>query len=140
VTTINQASPKNLFNGNFQSVISSNTFLEVSSSYFHMHWPSSYSDEFYALPDAQKTSAMQNVTTGIFTGPEPTGERIRDAYRYQTNIGLTRYPTRSVLSHQLKSGFENFVRWGRTCFASTATRGFFRNNAAGVLCERDLRV
>ena len=38
--TIDQASPKDLVNVNFQSVISSNTFLEVSSSYFHMHWPS----------------------------------------------------------------------------------------------------
>ncbi len=26
-----------------------NTFLEVSSSYFHMHWPSTWSDEFNAL-------------------------------------------------------------------------------------------
>ena len=27
-----------------------NTFLEVSSTYFHMHWPSTWADEFNALP------------------------------------------------------------------------------------------
>ena len=54
ITTINQQSPKNLVNGNLTSVVGQNTFLEVSSSYFHMHWPSRYSDEFYALPDSQK--------------------------------------------------------------------------------------
>jgi hypothetical protein len=133
VTTIDQASPKDLVNVNFQSVISSNTFLEVSSSYFHMHWPSSYSEEFYALPDAQKTSAMQNVTTGVFTGPEPTGERIRDAYRYQTNIGLTRFVDALGANHQLKSGFENWYGWGQDVFrVYNDTRLRFRNNAAGV--------
>jgi hypothetical protein len=134
VTTINQKSPKNLFNGNFTSVMGQRTFLEVSSSYFHMHWPSQYSDEFYALPDAQKTSATQNVTTGIFSGPEPAGERIRDAYRYQTNIGLTRYIDDWLgASHQLKSGFENWYGWGSDQFrVYNDTRLRFRNNAAGV--------
>ena len=133
VTTINQKSPKDLFNLNFQSVATSNTFLEVSSSYFHMHWPSAYSDEFYALPDDQKTSATQNVTTGIFTGPEPTGERLRDSYRFQTNIGLTRYVDGLGASHQLKSGFENWYGWGQDEFrVYNDTRLRFRNNAAGV--------
>ena len=133
ITTINQKSPKNLFNGNFTSVMGSNTFLEVSSSYFHMHWPSQYSEEFYALPDGQRTSAIQNVTTGIFSGPEPTGERIRDAYRYQTNIGLTRYIDGFLgASHQLKSGFENWYGWGQDVFrVYNDTRLRFRN-VAGV--------
>ena len=134
VTTINQTSPKNLFNGNFTSVMGSNAFLEVSSSYFHMHFPSDYSEEFYALPDSQKISATQNVTTGIFSGPEPTGKRDRNAYRYQTNIALTRYIDGWLGGgHQLKSGFENWYGWGSdefTVFNDTRLR--FRNNAAGV--------
>src|SRR6185436_10670566 len=48
--TLNQQSPKNLFNGNWTSVMGQNTFLEVSSTYFHMHWPSDWSEEFNALP------------------------------------------------------------------------------------------
>src|SRR5438094_3148925 len=89
---LNQHSPKKLFNGNWTSVSSQNTFMEVSSSYFHMHWPSRFSDEFLALPDSQKHSATFNNTTKIYIdGPEPTGSRIRDAYRQQTNIGVTRY-------------------------------------------------
>ena len=134
VTTINQKSPKNLINADFTSVMGSNAFLEVSSSYFHMHWPSQYSEEFYGLPDAQKTSAIQNVTSGIFGGPEPTGERLRDAYRYQTNIGLTRYFDEWLgASHQVKSGFENWYGWGSDEFrVFNDTRLRFRNNAAGV--------
>jgi len=134
VTTINQQSPKNLFNVNLTSVMGSNTFLEVSSSYFHMHWPSKFSDEFYALPEAQRTSSIQNITTGIYAGPEPTGERLRDAYRYQTNVGLTRYIDGLMgASHQLKTGFENWFGWGSDGFGIyNDTRLRFRNNAAGV--------
>ena len=134
VTTINQQSPKNLFNLNLTSVMGQNTFLEVSSSYFHMHWPSLYSDEFYALPAAERTSSIQNLTTGIYSGPEPTGERRRDAYRYQTNVGLTRYIDGLLgASHQLKMGFENWFGWGSDGFdIYNDTRLQFRNNSAGV--------
>jgi len=134
VTTIHQESPKNLFNANWTSVLSSSTFLEVSSSFFHMHWPSLYSDEFYALPDAQKTSTMSNTTTGISSGPEPTGERLRDAYRLQTNIGLTHYVDSFVgANHQLKLGFENWYGWGNDTFrVYNDTRLRFRNDANGI--------
>ncbi len=133
--TINQQSPKNLMNGNWTSVMGQNTFLEVSSSYFHMHWPSRYSDEFAALPDSQKTPAMFNLTSSVwFNGPEPTGEHFRDAYRAQTNIGLTRYLD-GVLgaSHQLKVGFENWYGWGGEVYDVYGdTILEFRNNTAGV--------
>ena len=118
INTLNQQSPKNLFNGNWTSVMGQNTFLEVSSSYFHMHWPSRFSDEFNALSDAQKHSSTFNNTTKIYLdGPEPTGSRLRDAYRQQTNVGMTRYID-SVLgaSHQLKVGFENWYGWGTDGF------------------------
>ena len=118
VNTLNQQSPKNLFNANWTSVMGSNTFLEVSSSFFHMHWPSKFSDEFYALPDDQKSSSTFNISTGIYTaGPEPTGERLRDAYRYQTNVGLTRYVDGALgASHQVKVGLENWYGWGHDTF------------------------
>ncbi len=134
VSTINQQSPKNLFNVNLMSVMGQNTFLEVSSSYFHMHWPSKFSDEFYSLPDAQKTASSQNLTTGIFSGPEPTGERLRDSYRQQTNVGLTKYIDGWLgASHQMKTGFENWWGWGSDGFnIFRDTRLQFRNNAAGV--------
>jgi hypothetical protein len=133
--TINQQSPKHLFNGNWTSAMNQNTFLELSSSYFHMHWPSRFADEFYALPDAQKRSATFNISTGIYTdGPEPTGERIRDSYRFQTNIGLTRYLDNVLgAGHQVKLGYENWWGWGQDVFnVFNDTRLRLRNNAAGV--------
>ena len=118
INTLNQQSPKNLFNGNWTSVLSQNTLLEVSSSYFHMHWPSDWSDEFKALPPNLQHSTTFNNTTKIYIdGPEPTGQRFRDAYRQQTNIGLTRYIDRALgASHQLKLGFENWYGWGSDGF------------------------
>ena len=113
VTTINQQSPKHLYNLNYISVLSQNLVLETSSSFFWMHWPSRYSDEFYALPEAQQTAAVQNITTGVFSGPEPTGERMRDAYRFQVNTALTRYQDGLLgASHQMKLGFETWQGWG----------------------------
>ena len=110
INTLHQESPKNLFNVNLTSVMGQNTFLEVSSTYFHMHWPSTFSDEFLALPASQQFPATFNVTSGIYIdGPEPTGQRIRDAYRHQTNIGVTRYLDGFLgASHQLKTGFEQW--------------------------------
>jgi hypothetical protein len=116
--TLKQQSPKNLFNGNWTSVMGQNTFLEVSSSYFHMHWPSTWSDEFNALPASEQHSSMFNIDSGIYIdGPEPTGQRFRDSYRQQTNIGLTRYIDGLLgASHQLKTGFENWWGWGTDGF------------------------
>src|SRR5262245_31681060 len=92
IGTLHQESPKNLINANWTSVMGQNTFLEVSSTYFHMHWPSTWADEFNALPASQQFPSTFNITTGVYLdGPEPTGQRFRDAYRHQTNIGLTRY-------------------------------------------------
>src|SRR5207237_124468 len=117
--TLNQQSPKNLFNGNWTSVLGQNTFVELSSSYFHMHWPSDWSDEFYALPVTQQHSSTFNIDTGIYIdGPEPTGQHFRDSYRQQQNIGLTRYIDGWLgASHQLKTGFENW-------WTPTGTDGF----------------
>jgi hypothetical protein len=53
--TLHQESPKNLINANWTSVMGQNTFLEVSSTYFHMHWPSTWTDEFNALPRASSS-------------------------------------------------------------------------------------
>ena len=117
--TLKQQSPKNLINGNWTSVMNQNTFLELSSTYFHMHWPSTWTDEFNALPASAQLPATFNIGTGIYIdGPEPTGERFRDAYRQQTNIGLTRYIDGFAgASHQLKTGFENW-------WTPTGTDGF----------------
>jgi carboxypeptidase family protein len=129
VTTINQQSPKHLYNLNYISVLSQNLVLETSSSFFWMHWPSRYSDEFYALPEAQQTASMQNITTGVFSGPEPTGERLRDAYRFQVNTALTRYQDGLLgASHQMKVGFETWQGWGTDEFkVFRDTRLRFRN-------------
>ena len=135
IGTINQQSPKNLFNVHWNSVLSQSRLLEVSSTYFHMHWPSRYSDEFYDLPDSEKTPTMSNLTTGVFfNGPEPTGERLRDGYRYQTNIAFTQYLDGLLgASHQIKSGFEHWIGWGSDGFSVFGdTRLQFRNDASGV--------
>jgi hypothetical protein len=110
INTLHQESPKNLINANWTSVMGQNSFLEVSSTYFHMHWPSDWADEFYALSANQQHPSTFNIGTSIYIdGPEPTGQRFRDAYRHQTNIGLTRYIDGWLgASHQLKTGFENW--------------------------------
>jgi hypothetical protein len=139
ISTLHQESPKNLINANWTSVMGQNTFLEVSSTYFHMHWPSTWTDEFNALPAGQQHSSTFNVTTGIYIdGPEPTGERFRDAYRHQTNIGLTKYIDGFLgASHQLKTGFENW-------WTPTGTDGFiifndtrlrYTSSADGATCN-----
>jgi hypothetical protein len=118
VNTLNQQSPKNLFNGDWTSVMGQNTFLEVSSTYFHMHWPSDWSDEFKGLPANLQMPSTYNITTRTYiAGPEPTGQRFRDSYRAQVNIGLTRYIDGWLgASHQLKTGFENWYGWGQDYF------------------------
>jgi hypothetical protein len=141
INTLHQESPKNLINANWTSVFGQNTFLEVSSTYFHMHWPSTWSDEFNALPANQQFPSTFNVTTGIYIdGPEPTGERFRDAYRHQTNIGVTRYIDGFLgASHQLKTGFENW-------WTPTGTDGFvifddtrIRYTGAANVCNGTVR-
>lgn len=141
INTLHQESPKNLFNLNWTSVMGQNTFLEVSSTYFHMHWPSTFSDEFNALPASQQFPSTFNVTTGIYIdGPEPTGQRLRDAYRHQTNIGVTRYVDGFLgASHQLKTGFENW-------WTPTGTDGFqifddtrLRYTGAADVCNAAVR-
>jgi hypothetical protein len=121
--TLHQESPKNLINGNWTSVFGQNTFLEVSSTYFHMHWPSTWADEFNALPANLQHASTFNIGTAVYIdGPEPTGERFRDAYRHQTNIGVTRYIDGWLgASHQLKTGFENW-------WTPTGTDGFVIQN------------
>ena len=91
-----------------------NTFLEVSSSYFHMHWPSTWSDEFNALPAEQQHSTTFNIDSGVYIdGPEPTGQRFRDSYRYQTNIGVTRYLDASPWRQpSAENGIRELVRLG----------------------------
>jgi hypothetical protein len=119
LNTLHQESPKNLINANWTSVIGQNTFMEVSSTYFHMHWPSTWADEFNDLPANQQFPSTFNITSGVYIdGPEPTGERFRDAYRHQTNVGLTRYIDGFLgATHQLKTGFENW-------WTPTGTDGF----------------
>ena len=141
--TLHQESPKNLINANWTSVMGQNTFLEVSSTYFHMHWPSTWADEFNALPANQQFPSTLNVTSGIYIdGPEPTGERFRDAYRHQTNIGVTRYIDGFLgASHQLKTGFENW-------WTPTGTDGFVIQDdtrirytqATGGVCTNAVRT
>jgi hypothetical protein len=142
INTLHQESPKNLINANWTSVMGQNTFLEVSSTYFHMHWPSTWADEFIDLPASQQHSSTFNVTTGIYIdGPEPTGERFRDAYRHQTNIGVTRYIVGFLgASHQLKTGFENW-------WTPTGTDGFiifndtrlrYTSSADGATCNNQV--
>jgi hypothetical protein len=141
--TLNQQSPKNLFNLNWTSVFGQNTFLEVSSSYFHMHWPSTWSEEFRALPASQQVPSTFNIASGIYIdGPEPTGQRFRDSYRGQVNIGLTRYIDGFLgASHQLKSGFENWYGWGTDGFdIFRETRLRFQDPSNGATCNATVRT
>jgi Carboxypeptidase regulatory-like domain len=139
--TLNQQSPKNLINGNWTSVMGQNTFLEVSSTYFHMHWPSDWSNEFSALPASQQHSSTFNITTGIYLdGPEPTGQHFRDSYRQQQNLGVTRYIDGWLgASHQLKTGFENWYGWGQELFnIFNDTRLRYTSTADGATCNNQV--
>ena len=136
--TLNQQSPKNLINGNWTSVMGQNTFLELSSTYFHMHWPSDWSEEFSALPAAQQHSSAFNISSAIYIdGPEPTGQHFRDSYRQQQNIGLTRYIDNWLgASHQLKTGFENWYGWGQEGFnIFNDTRLRYTSTTDGATCN-----
>src|SRR4029077_5970577 len=95
-----------------------------------------------ALPASQQLPSSRYVTSGICTGgPEPTGERFRDAYRHQTNIGVTRYIDGFLgASHQLKTGFENW-------WTPTGTDGFqvfddsrLRYTGAANVCNATVRT
>jgi Carboxypeptidase regulatory-like domain len=134
--TNKQGSPKHLINGNWTSVMGPNTFLELSSTYFHMHFPSEISDAFAALPAAQQHSVTFNIDTGIYIdGPDPGGQHFRDSYRQQQNLGLTRYIDGWLgASHQLKTGFENWFGWGHETFTMTNdTR--LRYNGPSATCN-----
>jgi hypothetical protein len=140
--TLHQESPKNLINANWTSVMGQNTFLEVSSTYFHMHWPSTWADEFNALPASAQFPATFNVTSGVYiAGPEPTGQRIRDAYRHQTNIGVTRYIDGFLgASHQLKTGFENWWTPTGTDEFSIFDDTRIRYTGAAAVCNTTVRT
>jgi len=136
--TQNQQSPKNLFNGNWTSVMGQNTFLELSSSYFHMHWPTDWSDEFYALPTNLQHPATFNIDSGIYIdGPDPGGQHFRDSYRQQQNIALTHYIDGWLgASHQLKTGFENWFGWGSENFdIFNDTRLRYHDATSGAACS-----
>jgi len=57
--TLHQESPKNLINANWTSVMGQNTFLEVSSTYFHMHWPSTWRTSSTRCPTASSSGHVQ---------------------------------------------------------------------------------
>src|SRR5262249_10317295 len=85
--------------------------------------------------DSQKVSSSQDTTSGVFfAGPEPTGERLRDSYRAQTNIGLTRYQDGFLgATHQLRLGFENWYGWGQDTFRIYHdTRLRYKEDSRGV--------
>ncbi len=138
IGTIDQQSPKHLVNGNWTSVMGQNTFLEVSSTYFHMHWPSDWSDEFKALSPSLQHTATFNIATGIYLdGPDPAGQHFRDSYRQQQNLGVTRYIDGWLgASHQLKTGFENWYGWGQEEFnIFNDTRLRYTSTADGATCN-----
>ncbi|OLC75587.1 MAG: hypothetical protein AUH72_20220 [Acidobacteria bacterium 13_1_40CM_4_65_8] len=139
--TNKQGSPKHLINGNWTSVMGQNTFLELSSTYFHMHFPSEWSDEFAALPAAQQHSVTFDIDTGIYIdGPDPGGQHFRDSYRQQQNLGLTRYIDGWLgASHQLKTGFENWYGWGHEIFTmQNDTR--LRYNGPAATCNTTVQT
>jgi hypothetical protein len=141
--TQNQQSPKHLVNGNWTSVLGQNTFLEVSSTFFHMHWPTDWSDEFKALPAGSQHPATFDIDTGIYIdGPDPGGQHFRDSYRQQQNFGLTRYVDGWLgASHQLKTGFENWFGWGSETFdVFDDTRLRYKDPTSGATCNATVRT
>ena len=61
-----------------------NTFLEVSSTYFHMHWPSTWADEFNALPASQQRAVDVQHRHAASTSTAPSRPASASATRTGT--------------------------------------------------------
>jgi carboxypeptidase family protein len=109
-STWRQLSDKNLENLNWTTVFGPNTFNEVSTSMFHMFWPTYYSDAWYS---ASPQPSFYDTATDVYWGAHPQGERIRDSYRWQLNDAMTHYRDGLIGgNHQMKFGFETWQGWG----------------------------
>ena len=140
ITTTEQASPKNLYVGNYTTVFDQNTFLEASVSHFDLKNPFGYTDEWFAIPEAQKKLIYpsSNLTTGVNSGP-PVGANTFDSDRFQMNIALTKYVSKGLgASHQIKVGGENWYGYGGTGWDIwNGTKLEYRNDANGVAQPAD---
>jgi hypothetical protein len=135
ISTTEQRSPKNMYVGNYTTVLDQNTFLEAVVSHFDLKNPFGYTREWYAIPEAERRLIYPsvNLTTAINSGP-PAGASTFDSDRFQMNFALTKYQYGWLgANHQYKMGFENYYGYGGT--GRDHWNGVtlaYRNDAAGV--------
>ena len=92
LTTTEQRSPKNMFAGNYTTVLNATNFIEAVVSHFDLKNPFGYSKDWFALTDAERARMYptNNLTTGVNSGP-PSGASTFDSDRFAMNFALTRY-------------------------------------------------
>ncbi|MCX6545632.1 MAG: carboxypeptidase regulatory-like domain-containing protein [Acidobacteria bacterium] len=131
-----QISDKNLENLNWTSVIGQNTFSELSSSFMRMYWPTYYSKEWDG-----KTPASYNTTTGVYWGAHASGERFRDARRFQLNGAVTHYRDGWMGgNHQMKAGFEYWIGFGTDGLRYFGDTFYRYRNVSGVQTPYEIRT
>ena len=135
LTTTEQRSPKNMFAGNYTTVLNATNFIEAVVSHFDLKNPFGYSNDWFALTDAERKRLYptNNLTTGVNSGP-PAGASTFDSDRFAMNFALTRYQY-GVLgaNHQIKTGFENWYGFGGTGRDNwNGAQLQYRNDANGV--------
>jgi carboxypeptidase family protein len=135
ITTTTQRSPKNLFVGNYTSILRKNVYLDASVGHFDLKNPAAYSPQWDALPLDQKLllSSTTNSSTGVSSGP-PGPQLEQDSDRFEMKGSLSFYEDGWVGgSHQLKIGADNWYGFGKNGYNTwqdyTLT---VRNDANGV--------
>ena len=83
-----------MYVGNYTQVLNTNTFIEAVISHFDLKNPFGYSDDWFALSDAERARMYPttNLTTGVNSGP-PAGASTFDSDRFAMNFALTRSPS-----------------------------------------------
>ena len=116
ITTTDQRSPKNMYVGNYTTVLNATNFIEAVVSHFDLKNPFGYSPDWFALPEAERERIYpsNNLTTGVNSGP-PAGASTFDSDRFAMNFAVTRYQYGLLgANHQIKTGFENWYGYGGT--------------------------
>src|SRR4030095_9886603 len=125
----------NMYAVNYTTVLNATNFIEAVVSHFDLKNPFGYSNDWFALTDAERKRLYpsNNLTTGVNSGP-PAGASTFDSDRFAMNFALTRYQYGLLgANHQIKTGVANWDGLGGTGRDNwNGARLAYRNDANGV--------